>query len=440
MRVALALLGKRNAEHHGTHGKGSDMSKRIVGSSKSARVSVFVLPLLAGVASIACSTKALERAVGIDQASIECEGYASGGTVDASFDAELKAFMSASLDLEQVSGDVRVAVRQACTNIAVDLGAPNNFGEIGDDDRAITNSDGTGACDVASARINAIMEVNAQANFSLQYSRGYCRQDFEEIKKCDQECKQVETCEPGKVEERCTPGELSVQCNGSCKAHASCKGTFEFAANCQGKCEAECQGECLGTCTAADGSMTENNPNCQGKCSATCTGKCTGSCQIEASAGIECGASVRCKGGCQAQYTEPSCETHCTPPKCTVSTACWESCTSRVEAKTVCEPTRVTLYANGSVHADVQALVRTVNANLGILVDAAEVKGKIAVDACERLVSAGETVVKSTNLVDIQARSCAAVAVKKAGVAAGRMHASVSGSASVVGACSSHSK
>jgi hypothetical protein len=344
----------------------------------------------------------------------------------------------ASLDLEKISGDMRGSVKKACTSIALDLGAQSTF--EGDDDDTISNGDGTGACDVAAARIKAIMEANATANFSIQYTRGGCHQDFEEIKKCDQECKQVETCEPGTIEQRCTPGELSVKCNGKCKAQASCKGTVEVAANCEGSCEAECQGECLGTCVGRDGSVTENNPSCVGKCSATCRGKCTGGCKIEASAGIECGASVRCKGGCEAQYTEPVCETHCTPPKCTVSTACWDSCTSRVEAKTVCEPTRVLLTANANVHVDVQKLVTTVNANLGVLVDAAEIKGKLAVDACDRLVSAGGQVVKSTNLVDLQARSCAGVAVKKAANAAGHMHASVNGSAAVVGACASHSR
>lgn len=391
-----------------------------------------MIALLGVVGLTACTIQDVKEDLGVDEQSLKCEGFAKNGSVDARFSTHLKAFMEASVDLEKVSLEARATVKDTCTRIAVDLGETSDLS--GDDDDALNR-----ACGAASARIEAIMSAHANANFSLQYVRGGCRQDFEEVKKCDQQCKEVETCEPGTVEERCTPGELSVECNGKCKAEATCQGTFDLAANCMGKCESECQGECKGTCTAKDGKKTENDPNCRGKCSATCNGKCRGQCKVEAAGGIECGVKVRCKGGCEAQYTAPSCETHCTPPKCMVSTSCWEACTSKVEAKTVCEPTRVELWADASVHADVQKLVTTVNANLGILVEAAEIKGKMVVDTCGRLVAAGKVVVEATSQADLEATACAGVATKKAANAAARLQVSVAGSANVVGACSKRS-
>lgn len=406
--------------------------------SKRTALTSLSLVLLAALAVPACTVKNVEDAVGVDSQDLECRELSVSGTVDAKFDADLRVFMEASLDLERVSGEIKVAVRDACTRIALDLGAPDTFSNLGDEDAAITNGNRTGACDVAAARIEAIMTAHASANFSAQYIRGGCRQDYEEVKKCDQQCKEVETCEPGTVEERCTPGELSAVCQGKCKAQAECKGTADLPANCMGKCESECQGECKGTCTTRDGKKTENDPNCRGKCSASCNGKCRGLCKVEAPEGIECGADIRCKGGCEATYTAPACETHCTPPKCTVSTSCWESCTSRTEAKTVCEPSRLEIYADVSVHADVQKLVTTLNANLSVLAETADVKGKIAANACERLVTAGNAVVNGTSKVDVKAYSCAGAAAKKAAVSASRLQASVSGAAAVVGTCTSH--
>jgi len=377
---------------------------------------------------------------GIDQtkSSLECSEFTNSGTIDASLDVHVKAFLEATTEFKNVSADVRTQIRDACAHIALDLGANDTWSAAGDDDKAIWNDQKTGACNAAQSRIDAIMTANASANFSLAITPGYCREDFEEYKKCDTKCSQDKSCDSGAVETRCDPAQLSVICEGNCSANAQCEGSVTVAANCNGKCDARCDGACKGTCFAEDGTSTEDAAECHGKCDGSCTGQCTGTCTIQVEEGIACGANVHCKGGCSTQFTDGKCETECSPPKCTVDTHCYDVCTTQVEAKTVCEPTHVEVTADLKVSADVGKLVTTLNKNLPTVVDTARVRGKLVQDAAGRLVAAGKAVLNARASLDIKSQGCAAAGAEASAVAAATLDTSVNGGAAVSNSCTSH--
>jgi hypothetical protein len=220
-------------------------------------------------------------------------------------------------------------------------------------------------------------------------------------------------------------------------ASATCEGTADVAANCMGQCEATCQGECKGTCISPDGKRTENDPNCRGKCSSGCNGLCRGRCKVEAVAGINCGASVSCKGGCVGTLSQPKCESTFNPPVCVVDNTCYTSCSSRVHANPVCEPPTVQLFADVNAGPDAAKLVASINKHLPGVISVVDTDGEIVVKAIEKLVVTGQEVVNASGDLDGKSIACATAAAKAAFNAEATLHASVTGSVQVADTCKS---
>ena len=320
----------------------------------------------------------------------ECTAFAPGEPVpdDAEVNSDVRKFMQAASDLTAIGDQMAHDVLEACSGIATDLGAEDTWSDEENLDRAISNPDGTGACDAASKNILEVLtdagEVNAKV--ALLVTRGECHIDFEAQAECERQCSPI--CDPGTVETRCEPGELSVECHASCEAEATCVGTEDLPANCMGACESECVGECKGTCIAADGSRTENDPNCQGKCTSSCNGECRGRCKLDEP--TECGVEVHCEGGCTGTYSDPVCTTECTPPECNEDAECHAACAAEAQANAGCDPTRVELFADVESTPTLQPLIDTLEEHLPVLFDAAEAKGPMARDALERLGRTGQ--------------------------------------------------
>ena len=173
-----------------------------------------------------------------------------------------------------------------------------------------------------------------------------------------------------------------------CKAGAACEGSAAAEAQCQGACEADCTGMC-------DGNACQRR-HCDGTCEGTCTGQCT----LAASAQVNCGAAVDCRGGCSVAYKAPKCETTVTPPSCKVTKTCESSCTSDVEAKAQCTPPGASLECNGTVSADLQAVVDTVKKNMPSIILLVQTQGKLVLDAANQVVTTGKVVaIRSLRLV-----------------------------------------
>lgn len=356
----------------------------------------------------------------IEESNEGCDEFQAGTDVDPNLAVHAKVlrFLQAASDFTKNAESIKSDVLAACGNIAMDLGAPDTWSGISDKDDAISNAQRTGACDAAGSRIeSALIEAGTvNAHIALAVSRGECHLDFAEQARCDAECTANATCDSGSVETRCEPGSLSVVCEGSCNAGASCVGTPEVAANCMGKCESECVGQCSGDCIDPSGQVTANNPNCHGKCTSSCNGTCRGMCKVESAEGVSCGVNVRCTGGCTGTFTEPICVSEFTPPQCTVDPDCHAACSAQVAQNAVCDGTLIQVYANIDASPDIQKIVDTLEDNLPTLFDAANEKGQLVLDAAGRLGSTGESLEGNVDDLDGKSLAClgkAATAVGK---------------------------
>src|SRR5262249_33669753 len=138
---------------------------------------------------------------GLGEATQGCEEFKPGATFDDSVhvNGSVRLFMQASADFRAMSENMTATVREACAGIAKDLGASDSWSNL-DGNASISNSKGTGACDVASARISAIMGASASANFALVETRGDCHPDFNAQTECDAKCAGEAKCDSGTVE------------------------------------------------------------------------------------------------------------------------------------------------------------------------------------------------------------------------------------------------
>jgi hypothetical protein len=381
----------------------------------------------------------------LQQAASGCDEFEQGGNIMASvdIDANVKSFALASSELKSVTSRIKTDVKAACVDICNRLGVPDTWSAHGDDDASISNDEGSGACDKAAVEIDSIMkESKTTAHFALMVTDPRCTIDAELQASCEVSCKADTSCKPGQIDvvTRCDPQELSVQCDGMCNASAVCEGTAQVAAQCEGTCQATCQGSCVGTCTAHDGSASDDDAHCNGKCKGTCKGSCDGDCLVTATAGVACGASATCRGGCTGKISAPQCETelHQLPPECHVDATCEGGCSAQARSNMHCTDPKVVLAADVNASPRVEALKAAIEADLPKLFLAAKTEGPVVLKAVQDLSSSGTKVANGVLSLSGKSVACAGAATRAAAAATLTMDVSVKGSAKVHGSCSSN--
>jgi hypothetical protein len=360
----------------------------------------------------------------VEQATSGCEEFDQGASAVSglSIDGDTKAFVTASVDLAAIAAQAETSVLAACKQIDADLGVPDTWSAMKSDGGS-SDAETAEACKQAADKIKITLESDASAGCALVISRGYCVVDEQAQVQCESSCTGMTTCMAGDITTLCSPAELTGECDGSCKAGACCEGSETAVAQCQGACEADCTGMC-------DGNPCEAR-HCDGVCEGTCDGQCT----LAASAQVNCGASVNCRGGCSVAYKAPECETTVTPPSCKVSQTCEASCTSNVEATAKCTPPGASLECTGTVSSDVQAVIDTVKKNLPPIILLVQTQGKLVLDAANQVVTTGKVVADQVTSLGGKAISCAATAVQADADASASLNVSVQASADVSGSC-----
>ncbi|HHH11440.1 MAG TPA: hypothetical protein ENK23_05130, partial [Sorangium sp.] len=283
---------------------------------------------------------------------------------DADLAASLKELNIAVESLVAVSSDIRFDVATACANIATDLGE-TDVPTITDAD-TVTDEMLTTACNKASAALDGALSAGVVINIAIE--GGHCEINADAQFTCEGECGVDATCDPGTIDVRCKPGELAVKCSADCKVGGSCQGTATVKANCNGSCDGVCQGTCNGTATGADGTV----------CNSTCKGTCTGECKLDADVDVDCGVDAYCKGGCDADFTAPRCEGEMTPPTCEVDAECQAACEGQAKFEASCTEPKIYVEVVSGTN---QALVDTLTANFGKIVEVAVDKGPLVVSA-----------------------------------------------------------
>ena len=414
-----------------------------------------------GLLALSNGCSAVSDAVGAAQGCDEFSGGASS-VASLSIDAKTKAFVTAAADLQAISVSMEGAVYTSCKNIATDLGVTDTWSAMSGMDAQTTE-----ACNQASTKISAILSAAQTAGVAvtLSISGGECTVNASAQINCEGSCKADASCTEPDITVRCSPGDLSGQCSGTCNASATCEGSVNVEANCQGSCEADCDGSCTGSASAqvdCSGTCSGNcNGTCDGTsqstgmcsgtckgtcdamctasggakvhCSGTCNGKCTGNCTLAASSTVMCGASVNCKGGCSVAYTAPTCEGKLTAPKCTGDANCQASCSGDAELTATCTPPTVSLEVIGTASTDLTTLVTTIQANLPAIIQVFKTQGGLAVDGAKTVVTTGSAVVSSVTSISGKALACATVAVQAAASASASVNVSFMASVSVSG-------
>ncbi|MBW2457206.1 MAG: hypothetical protein JRI68_22020 [Deltaproteobacteria bacterium] len=280
---------------------------------------------------------------------------------EADIVAKVEAFNGAVDALIRVSGEMKASVAVACANMATDLGS-TDAPDVGDGSN-VSDDDVTAACNAASAALD--VAVSASGGVSLQIIGGKCEVNASAQLNCEASCSVDGSCDPGGVEARCEPGELSVSCSGECSGECTVE---SGSVTCEGSCSGTCEGDCSGTCAA-----TGTSGACSGSCEGTCEGECTGTCEI-VPATAECSGS--CKGGCEGTATAPSCEAELTPPSCDIDAECSGGCEAEGNISAECTPPQIIVEVEGN--ADLKA---TLEANLPDIFLVFEVQGALVVDS-----------------------------------------------------------
>ncbi len=442
---------------------------------------------LGAAAMVAIFSGGCSAASNAEELASGCDEFNQGtSSVDAlSIDGDTKAFVSASASLVSIATTSETNVLGACTAIDRDLGVTDTWSAMAPSSGA-PDAELKEACSQASSKITAILTANAGAHCALYVTGAHCVVDETKQVMCEQSCTNAENCTPGNITTLCSPAELTGECSGSCDANAYCEGTATASAQCTGSCAGECTGMC------------DSSP-CQGThCAGVCAGKCDADCKVSASAQVNCGANVTCRGGCSVAYTAPECETTVTPPSCNVSQTCQSSCKASVEVTSTCTPagadfecsgaalvtTTVSdvvadggLSADGSLleastvddasapdattmapdaseagvaedaaepdgamPADLQALVTTIRKNLPAVILMVQGQGTLASNAATDVVATGTALIQNTSGLSGKAVACAGVAAEADTTAEVSLSVTVNASSSVSTSCGGPAK
>ena len=312
-------------------------------------------------------------------------GNAIGGSFasDAALNADIAAFVQASMDIKRLADQSYTNVTAACIKMGKDLGVPDAQLQAKDGDTA------TPPCNAVAAKIEEIVKANAAVKVAYQPPR--CTMDANFQAKCDAECG-LEV-DPGKVLAECEPGKLSGYCQGTCT----------------GQCEGTCTGECQGECSAKDA---------QGRCVGECKGTCTGSCD------------ATCHAKCEGTWKAPRCEVEVEESK--VKAECAANCEASAKVRASCQPPKLDVQASAQAEA-MQKLSATLKANLPTLIQAQLRLSRQLAGDIKVVVDNGNKLKGQLQGAGGKAYACVTAAVSALVQASVKINVSVKASASVSG-------
>ena len=343
---------------------------------------------------------------------------AANWEIEGEANAKFSAFMQASADFAGVTTAVVNDVASACQAMAVDMGA---------DETAVTETDSAERaeawCQLAVAQINAVVTANGSIEVVAQPPS--CEFSASAQASCEGKCSANVECEAelGNIEARCEAGKLSGKCDAECTG--SCEGSANLAVSCEGACSGTCEGQCDGACSAGP------SADCRGSCDGTCTGQCRGSCAVETGANVECEGN--CTGGCSVELKAPRCTAELTPPsaECQGSAECSGSCKASASAKAECRPGSVEIAVTGNIDAKAIASLKL---NLPKILLIAQARGEVLFQNATVLADLTASLVVDAPSLSAKAGLCAIPAAEALVTAGANLEASVSASASVLGA------
>jgi hypothetical protein len=193
---------------------------------------------------------------------------ACGNYAQAEGGAKIKAFLEATVELQEIVFEAENYLKETCAMMASDLGVS-------------AEGDTKTVC--------AAVEVGLKENLQVALKGG------------------------ASLDIEMKPAVCEVNVDVAAKVAAECEGSAsaDVGVTCQGGCNGTCKGACDGTCAGgADGGGAGGD--CNGECQGVCKGECSGSCDGHA----DVDASAACKADAEV---EANAKAECTPPEVTVS-------------------------------------------------------------------------------------------------------------------------
>jgi hypothetical protein len=180
--------------------------------------------------------------------------------------AKLKAFLEATVTLNESVVAMEGEVKASCSSMADKLGVK-------------TEGDTKAVCDAVAEAIKANLETakgggGGESPLKIDYKPAVCTVD----------------------------ANVAVEAAAKCEAKASADVKVECSGSCTGTCKGECAGKCEGA-AGGGGAKGECAGKCEGTCKGSCEGGCEGSADVQASA--ECEAKAEVDANVKAECTEP---------------------------------------------------------------------------------------------------------------------------------------
>ena len=275
-------------------------------------------------------------------------GELAHGSVSISGDAKLDGFFAAVGDFGKATATIQGEFEANVRALGALYGMAE--GEVNADYVAMLK-----------AAIQADFNANVSGGFRLVYKAPECKANISVAVEAQASCEASADCDV-----MVDPGEVSVQCEGSCQGgcDAMCEGSLSCAVktptvNCEGECEGSCEieggaacegtchGDCMGECSA-ENAAGECHGSCDGMCMGTCEltaraqcqGTCGGTCYVEQGS-AQCTAEAECSGSCSGSCSG-ECKGTATPPSasadCEASADCQAQASAQAEANIECTP------------------------------------------------------------------------------------------------------
>jgi hypothetical protein len=318
-------------------------------------------------------------------------------TSDATANATLRAFVTATGDLAKVAARAEEEVGKACQGMANDLGLPKPT-------PAPTENPVAAICGSVSNRMDAIIKAAGSEQLRAEYDPPKCdvRSDAEAT--CSAQCSG--TVDPGFVLAHCEPGHLSGTCEGTC------------AGSCKGACNGECQGDC-----ESAGKIPPTSPSPSGKCSGQCRGTCRGTCAGE------------CHGSCSVDFREPRCDVPVKAPS--ADAHCSGSCKAHADLTAQCTEPKVKVDASVKT-GDMEKLLETLRSHLPVLLRAEAAYGERIRGDVHALVQAAHELPRAFGQTTGRAMACLGAATNACVSAQASLQVSVRASTSIAAKAGAH--
>ena len=337
-------------------------------------------------------------------------------------DADVKTFMQAAGNFQDLGVQMTQEVGDACAKIAIAAGGDETKW-AGTKEADYVNA----ACAEADAKLKAAL---AGATIDFYISPGVCQVDLKVTADCNAACDVSGKCTPAQLQAKCEPGKLAGSCSGECTGSCSVEGgSIDCAGSCDATCTGTCSGTCIGRCdgTTTGSAGTQCAGNCDGSCTATCTGKCSGACQVTEPSAM---CSGTCHGECSVEFQAPHCEGKLTPPECDIDAECRANCEASATAKAECTPPAFSYSLASPSGADLNAIATAIQETLPVLIVNSIERGEGLIASADALVTSGNAIANKADLA-ADAAACATVAAGATVIAAANIKASVSFSVTV---------